>query len=81
MDTIRLRPAEPKRDFGQLAAFFTILEDWPSTEQGLNEFYERSVSVRFMLWLRMRPASCWASTGRSATRSCRGALLLSVREA
>ena len=41
MDTIRLRPAEPERDFGQLAAFFTILEDWPSTEQGLNEFYER----------------------------------------
>jgi GNAT superfamily N-acetyltransferase len=36
-----MRPAEPERDFAQLAVFFTILEDWPSTEQGLNEFYER----------------------------------------
>lgn len=41
MATIRLRPAEPERDFAELAAFFTILEDWPSTAQGLREFYER----------------------------------------
>ncbi len=44
MATIRLRPAEPERDFAQLAAFFTILEDWPSTEDGLREFYEKERS-------------------------------------
>ena len=41
MATIHLRPAEPDRDFGQLAAFFTIIEDWLNTEQGLRDYYER----------------------------------------
>jgi RimJ/RimL family protein N-acetyltransferase len=42
MSNIRLRPAEPDRDFAQLATFFTILEDWPNTEQGLREYYEKA---------------------------------------
>ncbi len=41
MKTIILRPAEPERDFGQLAAWFSILEDDTSSEQGLKEYYEK----------------------------------------
>lgn len=41
MKTILLRPAEPERDFGQLAAWFTILEDEATTEPGLQEYYEK----------------------------------------
>lgn len=37
-----LRPAEPERDFVQLAALFTSLEDEPATEAGLREFYEKA---------------------------------------
>lgn len=36
-----LRPAEPERDFGTLAALFTSLEDEPATEAGLLAFYEK----------------------------------------
>jgi GNAT superfamily N-acetyltransferase/RimJ/RimL family protein N-acetyltransferase len=39
MNTLLLRPAEPERDFGQLAAWFTILEDEPNTETSLKEYY------------------------------------------
>ncbi len=41
MKTIALRPAEPERDFGQLAAWFSILEDDALPEQGLKEYYEK----------------------------------------
>jgi GNAT superfamily N-acetyltransferase len=41
MKTIRLRPAEPERDFGQLAAWFSILEDEPNSESGLKDYYEK----------------------------------------
>jgi len=36
-----LRPAEPGRDFGELATLFTSLEDEPATEAGLLAFYEK----------------------------------------
>jgi RimJ/RimL family protein N-acetyltransferase/N-acetylglutamate synthase-like GNAT family acetyltransferase len=39
--TVILRPAEPERDFGQLAAWFTLLERDPNTETGLREYYVR----------------------------------------
>jgi GNAT superfamily N-acetyltransferase len=42
LPTVTIRPAEPKRDFRLLAAWFTLLEDEPSTEQGLCEEYERN---------------------------------------
>ncbi len=41
MIAISLRPADPERDFGQLAAWFTILEDETNTEAGLREFYDK----------------------------------------
>ncbi len=41
MKTVILRPADPERDFGQLAAWFSILEDEPTTEPGLREYYEK----------------------------------------
>ncbi len=36
---ISLRPADPDRDFAQLAAWFTILEDDTNTETSLREYY------------------------------------------
>lgn len=42
MSTIHLRPAEPECDFGQLAAWFSSLEDEPTTEAGLKEDYEKN---------------------------------------
>jgi len=36
-----LRPGEPERDFGQLAAWFSTLEDEQSTEHSLKEWYEK----------------------------------------
>ena len=41
MTTITLRPAEPEKDFGVLAAWFTSIEDEPSTETGLKEYYQK----------------------------------------
>jgi len=41
MKTITLRPAEPERDFGQLSAWFTSLEDEPTLESSLKEEYEK----------------------------------------
>jgi RimJ/RimL family protein N-acetyltransferase/L-amino acid N-acyltransferase YncA len=41
MQTIHFRPAEPDRDFAQLAAWFTSIEDEVSTESGLKEYYEK----------------------------------------
>lgn len=41
MKTISLRPAEPERDFGQISAWFSILEDDALSEQGLKEYYEK----------------------------------------
>jgi GNAT superfamily N-acetyltransferase len=40
MKTIILRPAEPERDFGQLAAVIASLEDDPTIETGFNAYYE-----------------------------------------
>jgi GNAT superfamily N-acetyltransferase/RimJ/RimL family protein N-acetyltransferase len=40
MNTIILRPAEPERDFGQLAVWFSSLEDEPASEPDLKEYYE-----------------------------------------
>jgi len=42
MPNLHLRPAEPETDFRQLAAWFSILEDEPTTETGLNEYYARN---------------------------------------
>jgi GNAT superfamily N-acetyltransferase len=36
-----LRPADPEQDFGQLAAWFSLLEEDASSEQGLREYYAR----------------------------------------
>jgi GNAT superfamily N-acetyltransferase len=41
MKNIQLRPAEPERDFKQLAAWFSSFEDEPTTESGLHEWYEK----------------------------------------
>ncbi len=41
MKNIALRPGEPERDFGQLAAWFSTLEDEQSTEHSLKEWYEK----------------------------------------
>jgi RimJ/RimL family protein N-acetyltransferase/GNAT superfamily N-acetyltransferase len=41
MKTIIFRPAEPDRDFGQLAAWFSTLEDERTTESGLKEYFEK----------------------------------------
>lgn len=41
MKTITLRPAEPERDFAQLATWFSVLEDDALSEQGLKEYYEK----------------------------------------
>ena len=51
MNTIRLRPAEPERDFGQLATWFSSLEDEPTSEPGLKEDYEahREQIIRLMV--------------------------------
>lgn len=37
MDAVHLRPVEPERDFGQLAALFTTEQDEPTTETGLRD--------------------------------------------
>jgi len=41
MKSIVLRPADPERDFGQLAAWFSTLEDERTTEPGLKAWYEK----------------------------------------
>ena len=41
MKTFVLRPAEPERDFEQLAAWFSSIEDERTTEAGLKEWYEK----------------------------------------
>ena len=41
MRTTILRPAEPQRDFRQLAAWFSALEDEQTSEAGLQEYYEK----------------------------------------
>ena len=41
MRPILLRPADPDRDFAQLAAWFSTLEDEPSTESGLKNWYHK----------------------------------------
>lgn len=40
MNPIHLRDVDPARDFKQLAAWFTGLEDWPNTEESLTTFYK-----------------------------------------
>jgi RimJ/RimL family protein N-acetyltransferase len=41
MTSITLRPADPEKDFARLAAWFSLLEDEPSTEAGLKEYYQK----------------------------------------
>lgn len=41
MNSIHLRPAAPERDFEQLAAWFSLLEDGTTTAAGLAAYYER----------------------------------------
>jgi GNAT superfamily N-acetyltransferase len=41
MKTIVLRPGDPEHDFWQLAAWFSDLEDEPTSESGLREYYEK----------------------------------------
>jgi RimJ/RimL family protein N-acetyltransferase len=36
-----LRPADPERDFKQIAAWFSILEDEPTSESSLVDYYEK----------------------------------------
>ena len=49
MKTIRLRPAESARDFGELAAMFTSLAHEPTTEPGLLEDYQKHQEQIFCL--------------------------------
>ena len=42
MKTVRLRPAEPERDFGQLVDWFAILEGVRTAESELKDYYERA---------------------------------------
>jgi GNAT superfamily N-acetyltransferase len=42
MENVMLRPADPERDFKQLAAWFTIIEDEVNTEAGLKDWYEKN---------------------------------------
>lgn len=41
MTTVILRPADPQRDFGQLADWFSILEDEPTSESNLKQYCEK----------------------------------------
>lgn len=41
MKSVHFRPADPDRDFAQLAAWYTIIEDQTNTESGLKEYYEK----------------------------------------
>lgn len=41
MKTINLRPADPQRDFEQIAEWFSILEDEPTSKSRLVEYYEK----------------------------------------
>ena len=40
MKNITLRPADPERDFGQLAELFTVEQNEPTTEAGLRSDHE-----------------------------------------
>lgn len=43
MIALRLRPANPERDFGQLAAWFSSFEDQQTTEASLRDYYDREI--------------------------------------
>ena len=43
MKTISFRPAEPEQDFAQIAIWFSSLEDEPTTEITLKEYYEKEM--------------------------------------
>lgn len=49
MKTITLRPAEPERDFGQIAALFSLEQDEPTSEPALKEEYEEQKDRIFRL--------------------------------
>ncbi len=42
MKSIILQPADPERDFGQIAALISSQEDEPTSEQELNEDFEKN---------------------------------------
>jgi RimJ/RimL family protein N-acetyltransferase/GNAT superfamily N-acetyltransferase len=41
MKSKTIRPGEPERDFAQMAAWFSIMEDEPTTETKLKEYFEK----------------------------------------
>lgn len=41
MPTPTLRPTDPTRDFADLAAWFTILDEWPNSCETLTDYYNR----------------------------------------
>ncbi len=44
MKTIHLQPADPQRDFEQLAAWFSLLEDETSTRESLTAYYQKHLA-------------------------------------
>jgi hypothetical protein len=48
-DPFPLRPADLKRDFGELAVLFTLEQDEPTTEPGLEADYEEHKERIFCL--------------------------------
>lgn len=51
MKTIILRPADPERDFGQIAALISSQEDWHTSESSLKEDFEKhkQQAIRMMV--------------------------------
>lgn len=47
MPSILIRPGDPDRDFAQVAAMFTILENQPNSESGVREYYEEQKERTF----------------------------------
>jgi hypothetical protein len=66
MKTIILRPADPERDFGQLADWFSILEGEPNSESGVKEYFDKEREKPSRGWRKMSKDSFWVSTGSIA---------------
>lgn len=69
MNSTVLRPAVPERDFGQLAAWFSTLEDERTTEAGLKEWYEKQRERVIQMVAEDEQGEllgfCWATRDRS----------------
>lgn len=68
MSIIILRPAEPEHDFEQLAAWFSLLEDEPSSTSGLQTYYAEQKTRITQQVAQNDRGSCWGSIGLPATR-------------